>query len=87
MTAEVKTGRLGEMASKNPAETGAMIPVLSLSAPSPDEHEGTRWRSITYSRERAADVPHAVPRIDVPNVSGVIPSIEAMSVSFSVGVI
>jgi predicted AlkP superfamily phosphohydrolase/phosphomutase len=29
MTAEVKTGKFGEMASKNPAETGAMIPVLA----------------------------------------------------------
>ena len=28
MTAEVKTGRFGEIANKNPAETGAMIPVL-----------------------------------------------------------
>lgn len=28
----------------------------------------------TYSRLRAADVPHAVPLIEVPKVSGVIPS-------------
>lgn len=31
ITAEVKTGRFGEMASKNPAETGAMTPVLGIS--------------------------------------------------------
>jgi hypothetical protein len=72
MEADVKTGRDGETDSKNPAEMGAITPVLqeisSLFQSSSDSLE------VTHSRLRAADVPHAVPRMAVPNVSGVIPS-------------
>jgi hypothetical protein len=66
--AEVKTGRFGEIASKHPADTGATTPVLF------DQYHFDKTGSVTHSLDSAADVPQAVPLMDVPNVSGVIPS-------------
>jgi hypothetical protein len=71
IAADVNTGKDGDIDSKKPAETGAMTPVL---------HNQLLLLSrakvgTAHSRLRAADVPHAVPLIAVPNVSGVIPSV------------
>jgi hypothetical protein len=68
MAAEVNTGKLGDTANKNPAETGATTPVLL--------HQllltVAGW--TTHNLDKAAEVPQAVPLIEVPNVSGVMPS-------------
>lgn len=77
MEAEVKTGRDGETESKNPAEIGAITPVLRNFSVS--FQSSRRSREKTHSRLRAADVPHAVPRMAVPKVSGVIPSTKISS--------
>jgi hypothetical protein len=68
MAADVNTGRLGETANRNPAETGAATPVLLVSLACPEF-------LATYNLDKAAEVPQAVPLMEVPNVSGVIPSI------------
>jgi len=55
------------MDRKMPAVIGAITPALAMSfRPS---------RVSTHNLLRAAEVPHAVPLIFVPKVSGVIPSI------------
>jgi hypothetical protein len=68
MAADVNTGKLGDTANRNPAETGATTPVLRYQL----LLIIAGW--ITHNLDRAAEVPQAVPLIDVPNVSGVMPS-------------
>ena len=71
IAADVNTGKDGDIESRKPAETGAMTPVLQDQLLLLSRTKlGT-----AHSRLRAADVPHAVPLIAVPNVSGVMPSV------------
>lgn len=69
IAAEDSTGKLGVRVRRKPAVTGAMTPVLTFSS-----YPRTRVAHATYNLLNAADVPQAVPRMLVPNVSGVIPS-------------
>jgi hypothetical protein len=69
IAAEVNTGKFGDTANRKPADTGAITPVL------PSQPPMYILTIVTYNLDKAADVPHAVPLIDVPNVSGVIPSV------------
>jgi hypothetical protein len=76
IAADTIKGKEDDMVNKTPAATGAIIPVLLSNEPQlyqPNDASKTK-ECITYNRLRAADVPHAVPLMEIPKISGVMPS-------------